>query len=83
MKKTNGAVRVPRRPSLGASWQEWVVELPTAKPLPGNRARPEPECPPHEAIARLAYAIWEGRGRPIGSPEQDWLRAEQTLLRTQ
>lgn len=81
MKKTNGAVRVHRGASLGARWQEWIVEPPTAKPLPANRAQPESDYVPHEAIARLAYAIWEDRGRPIGSAEQDWLRAEQTLLR--
>lgn len=40
-----------------------------------------PNTPPaHEEIARLAYLYWEARGRPIGSPEEDWLRAEQDLL---
>lgn len=34
-----------------------------------------------EAIARLAYSYWEARGRQGGSPEQDWLRAEQELLK--
>jgi DUF2934 family protein len=33
----------------------------------------------NEAIAKLAYAHWEARGRPEGSPEEDWLRAEQEL----
>jgi hypothetical protein len=32
-----------------------------------------------EAIARLAYSYWEARGRQGGSPEEDWLRAEQQL----
>lgn len=30
-------------------------------------------------IAKLAYALWESRGCPIGSPEEDWFRAEQDL----
>jgi len=30
-------------------------------------------------IARLAYRLWEERGCPIGSPEEDWLRAEELL----
>lgn len=30
-------------------------------------------------IARLAHALWEGRGGQGGSPEDDWLRAEQEL----
>jgi hypothetical protein len=33
----------------------------------------------HEDIARLAYQFWEERGRPSGSSEIDWLRAEQEL----
>jgi len=32
-----------------------------------------------EDIARLAYQLWEERGCPIGSPEEDWLRAEELL----
>jgi Protein of unknown function (DUF2934) len=35
--------------------------------------------PTHEAIAALAYSYWEARGYQGGSPEQDWLRAEQEL----
>ena len=38
------------------------------------------DLPTHEEIAALAYQHWENRGRPIGSPEEDWLRAEQDLL---
>jgi len=33
----------------------------------------------HEQIARLAYAHWQNRGCPDGSPEEDWLRAEAEL----
>lgn len=33
-------------------------------------------------IARLAYRFWEQRGRVEGSPEEDWLRAEQEWRRT-
>jgi hypothetical protein len=33
------------------------------------------------AIQRLAYTYWETRGRPCGSPEQDWFRAEQQIKR--
>jgi len=31
-------------------------------------------------IARLAYCLWEARGGVGGSPEEDWLRAEQEIL---
>ena len=32
-----------------------------------------------EAIAVRAYQLWEARGCPAGSPEEDWYRAEQEL----
>ena len=32
-----------------------------------------------EQIASLAHALWEARGRPEGSPEQDWYEAERQL----
>jgi Protein of unknown function (DUF2934) len=32
-----------------------------------------------EQIALLAYALWEARGCPDGTPERDWLLAEQKL----
>jgi Protein of unknown function (DUF2934) len=30
-------------------------------------------------VAMLAYPYWQERGSPIGSPEEDWFRAEQAL----
>ena len=33
----------------------------------------------HEFVAKLAYKLWEERGRPLDSPEVDWFAAEQTL----
>ena len=35
--------------------------------------------PGSEDIARLAYQIWEERGRPVGSAEVDWYEAERQL----
>ena len=35
--------------------------------------------PGNEDIARLAYQIWEERGRPVGSAEVDWYEAERQL----
>ena len=32
-------------------------------------------------IEKLAYAYWQARGTPVGSPEVDWLAAEATLHR--
>jgi hypothetical protein len=42
------------------------------KVIPVNS--PEPD-----QIASLAYALWQQRGCPEGSPEADWLRAEEEL----
>jgi hypothetical protein len=33
----------------------------------------------HEDIAVLAHALWQARGCPEGSPEDDWYRAAQDL----
>jgi Protein of unknown function (DUF2934) len=33
----------------------------------------------HEFVTRLAYRLWEERGRPLGSPEVDWLAAERAV----
>jgi hypothetical protein len=33
-----------------------------------------------EEIAKRAYHFWEERGRPLGSPEVDWSRAERHLM---
>lgn len=35
--------------------------------------------PSREEIAQLAYSYWVERGYVAGSPQQDWLRAEQEL----
>jgi hypothetical protein len=32
-------------------------------------------------IAALAHHLWQARGCPVGSPEIDWFRAEQQLIR--
>ena len=35
--------------------------------------------PAHEKIAALAYSLWQARGCPEGTPEEDWLNAERTV----
>jgi hypothetical protein len=37
------------------------------------------DLPSHEEIAALAYIYWEARSYRVGSPEEDWLRAEQEI----
>jgi hypothetical protein len=36
----------------------------------------------NKSIAERAYALWEARGCPHGSAEQDWLEAEQLAARS-
>jgi len=33
-----------------------------------------------DAITALAYQLWQERGCPIGSDQQDWFQAEQELM---
>ena len=43
-----------------------------------------PDTPPSQETARIrdrAYELYESRGRQPGNEEQDWLRAEQEILR--
>jgi hypothetical protein len=39
----------------------------------------ETQVVPASDIANLAYRLWQERGCPIGSPEEDWFRAEVLL----
>lgn len=46
-----------------------------------TRVSEQTESIPHQEIARRAYDLWQERGCPIGSPEEDWLRAEEEIRR--
>jgi hypothetical protein len=39
-----------------------------------NEARPF-----HEEVATLAYSLWQARGCPEGTPDDDWFKAEEVL----
>ena len=45
-----------------------------------NRIPVTVEVPERDEIAELAYQLWVKRGCPDGSPDEDWLRAEEALL---
>jgi len=32
-----------------------------------------------EEVAGRAYRLWQERGSPLGSPDEDWFRAEQEI----
>ena len=33
----------------------------------------------NEDVERRAYTLWEERGKPLGSPEEDWYKAKDEL----
>jgi hypothetical protein len=52
-----------------------------AKPVTASQPPAEliEEGPTHEQIAVLAYSLWQARGCPEGTGEEDWFTAEKTL----
>ena len=46
---------------------------------PIEASAPGAESDRYSEIAALAYELWMLRGCPIGSPEEDWFRAEQQI----
>ena len=50
----------------------------TKQPESSVQAAPPEELAENE-IATLAYRLWQERGCPIGSPEEDWFQAETEL----
>lgn len=56
----------------GNQAQEVVVGSPQVQPTASDR-------PEAEEVARLAHQYWLERGSPIGTPEEDWFRAEDEI----
>ncbi len=55
-----------------------AAETPVTQPVPTGLSLEQ--VPSQKQIASLAYSYWVARGYQGGSPELDWLRAEQELL---
>jgi hypothetical protein len=70
------AVPAVRRPATRRAVPRLV---PVPAPAPGQ---PRSAAPDPAEVARLAYSYWEARGCQGGSPEEDWLRAEDELRRS-
>jgi hypothetical protein len=51
----------------------------TTKPNQLDKNRTDSEGPSHEEISLRAYQLWEEGGKPDGSHEDDWYRAEHEL----
>jgi hypothetical protein len=54
----------------------------TITPSGNDTTLPQQQQQQQQEIANLAYALWQRRGSPDGSPEQDWQEAER-ILQTQ
>jgi len=65
------------RPGKTSKSKEIKPRSPRSRPAP-QVAQPDPVVT-HAEIALLAHSFWEARGCQGGSPEHDWLRAEQEL----
>jgi hypothetical protein len=46
---------------------------------PEITAAAESQAVSTDDIAALAYHLWQDRGCPMGSPEEDWYKAEDLL----
>jgi hypothetical protein len=58
-----------------------AVEKTDIEEKPSNTALPK--GPQENEIAVAAYYLWENRGCPIGSDQDDWFRAEEELKNAQ
>ena len=54
-------------------------KIPTTRIKRTRRAKDAPQTVSDLEISRLAYEIYEARGRTDGAQLDDWLRAEQQL----
>jgi Protein of unknown function (DUF2934) len=71
---TEAATAPPSEPEIQPASLAVAVVMPAAVITPAQSFQ--------DAVARLAYSYWEARGYQGGSPEADWLRAEQKVRAT-
>lgn len=68
-----------RKPSTTAATKKPSTAAAPKARKAAPKAKPAAEVMPEE-IERLAYQLWEERGRPEGNALEDWNRAEEILL---
>ena len=74
--------KAPAKPRASASAADGVPKAAAPKKTSSKTAeKPAPRIPSHEEIAHLARQYWAERGHTDGHAEQDWLRAEQELMK--
>jgi hypothetical protein len=73
----NKGTRTHRSATAAETSEQALAASPVAEPpLPAESPVMQPAL---EEIAQLAYSYWEARGYQGGSPEEDWLRAEEEM----
>jgi hypothetical protein len=72
----SGSAKRAARPAAPAEIKAEIFNVEPEAPAAAGWTATEPSC---EAVALLAHSFWEARGCQGGSPEEDWLRAEQEL----
>jgi hypothetical protein len=55
------------------------MSAPAIAPPGSVQRKGKNQNPSQQDIAKLAYALWEERGMPEGSAEEDWIEAERQL----
>lgn len=74
--KNNGAK--PEAATLDSAHKAYrEVRDELARWILASRAKDRPPDPAD--VSRLAHRLWEAAGRPSGTAEHDWLRAEEIL----
>src|SRR5262245_41390947 len=82
---SSGAAPARQRKHAPAKRTAAVAAEPSSSIAPTGLTATEADVHPtnsvvtFEEIAKLAYSYWEERGYSGGSPEADWLRAEEAL----
>ena len=85
--RTQEATAKPERAKKSTAAAPQRAKTVVEKPMDKASASVAAEIPPfdqaqhHEEIARLAHALWQERGCPHGSPDEDWRRAEEEVRR--
>jgi hypothetical protein len=60
-----------------------VAEFKEATTMSSDLVTQQNRNSPQEKIALRAHQLWEARGCPVASPEEDWFRAEEEILGAQ
>ena len=72
-KKTDSTTKTLKTTTRRAPRKSKTTE-PITVPISDSQTTYSPE-----QVAELAYSLWENRGRPLGSPDEDWYCAEKQL----